>query len=307
MELPLLLPPRMKAMHDSKNAVDTKVSIILPVYNEEDILEDNIKKISDFLDDVDINYELVICDDNSNDKTHYVIKTLKPQNHNLVCLRFHQRVGKGGTIRNALQVASGEILVFMDADLSTNLKHIPKLVKEVEKTKGLVIGVRDRTAKRSFARLFLSIGYNHLVELLFRIGISDSQCGFKGIKADVAKLLFQRIRCDGFLFDTELLVNAKRLKVPIATMPVKWEDHRPKGTSKVAPLKTMVTMLADLIILRLSRINGTEIIKLKKILNGLFTDQNRDSFYPAIDMVIDVGNKRILSFLRTVYQKVAFN
>lgn len=307
MELPTLLPPRTKAAPHFKSIVDSKVSIILPVYNEESILEYNIKKISDFLDGVNINHELVICDDNSNDNTHNVTKRLRFGDHNLVCLRFHQRIGKGGTIRNALQVASGEILVFMDADLSTNLSHIPKLVKAVEKTKGLVIGVRNGAAKRSLSRLFLSIGYNHLVELMFRIGISDTQCGFKGMSVEAAERLFQRVRCNGFLFDTELLVNARRLKIPITIMPVKWEDHRPKGASKVVPFRTVVTMLADLIVLRLTRINGTEIIKLKKVLNGLFVEQNRDDFHPTVDMVMDIGNKKLLSFLRRIYLKVAFD
>lgn len=285
-----------------------KVSVILPVYNEEEILGDSVGRIREFLDHMGVDYELIICDDNSSDGTSSAARQLCLNNNNIVLLRFDQRIGKGGTIKNASKVAEGEVIVFMDSDLSTNLRHLSQLIHETSKTGGIGIGVRDPAlaTRGNFNRKFLSIAYNLMVRILFRTGVTDHQCGFKGFTSTAAKLLFRRIRANGFEFDTELIANARWLRIPITVIPVEWRDSRVQYPSKVIPIRAALTMLTDLIILRLSRIAGKTIIGYREVGIGSFTDEVRNKTHKTTHIWIDVGSRRVLSALRKIYLIVAF-
>jgi len=285
-----------------------KLSVILPVYNEEEIIENSVRRITEFLDDLGADYELIICDDHSDDGTSSAVRKLCLNNGNIVLLHFDQRIGKGGAIKNALKVAEGNVFVFMDCDLSTNLKHLPQLVEQADETDGVVIGVRDSKAvKRTLTRKFLSSAYNFMVNILFNTGIGDHQCGFKGFSSKAAEQLFHQIRTNGFTFDTELIAVAKRIGIPVTVLPVEWKDNRSnKSTSKVFPLRSAVTMLIDLLIVRFRHIAGKTLIPYREVEVGSFTDETRNKTYPATHMWINVGDQRILSILRRMYLRIAF-
>ncbi len=224
------------------------VSLIIPVRNESSIIAKNLGVLCDFMKNE--RYEILVCDDCSNDGTYEILVSVAGKNASVRPLYFRQRIGKGGTIKAALAKAKGEIIVIMDADLATDLRHIRELMGTVETDRALIIGeraVHDRLTQ-GYTRTILSLGYNSLVRLLFRTGVADHQCGFKGLRNVDARVLFEQVVDNGFLFDTELILRAKKFGLPIKRIPVKWKERRPER-SQLRPLATTLKMGIGLVAL----------------------------------------------------------
>jgi len=137
--------------------------------------------------------------------------------------------------------------------LSADLGGVSKLVREAFESGALIIGER-KTSDRStqgFLRVMMSLVYNLLVRMLFRTGVRDHQCGFKAMRTDTARRLMAEIQNDGFVFDTELIVLARRLKVPVRRVLVKWADNRPKR-SNLKWVRASFAMMKDLFVLKAS-------------------------------------------------------
>lgn len=224
---------------------------MIPVYNEADIIITSLNVLRKFLEKE--NYELIVFDDCSEDGTYDKLKDAirSLEDPEIVLMHSTARVGKGGSIKKAIDIASGGTVLIMDADLSADLADIPKLVKEARDSGGVVIGQRsipDRFTQ-GFLRVVLSLGYNIIVRLLFQTGLSDHQCGFKVMRTDVARKLMPKIRSSGYVFDTELIVAARKSGVPVRQVRVKWSDNRPRK-SNLKWMKTSVTMMKDLLSIR---------------------------------------------------------
>ena len=228
------------------------LSLILPVFNESGIIGKSVEAINNFLERINLPYEIIVCDDCSNDGTYREIKDLPIKNPNILTLRFNKRIGKGGTIKKAINLASGKIVVFMDADLSVDLSYIIRFANLLSAGHPIVIGERSISDRftQGLLRVILSVTYNMLINLLFRTSIKDHQCGFKGFKAEIAKLLANEVFNNGFIFDTELIIKAKTLGIPIKAVRVKWNEKRARKHTlrwiKIAPI-----MLRDLFILKI--------------------------------------------------------
>jgi hypothetical protein len=285
-----------------------KISVIVPVYNESKIIDETIGKLCMFLDRSGFEYEVIVCDDCSEDETYKFVKTVATPTGKVSVLRFLRRVGKGGTIRNAVKVANGDVLLLMDADLPVDLDKIPQTVRLAKSLNGLVIGIRRIVVRGSYGvfRQFLSTGYNGLVRILFKTGIRDHQVGYKAISANVAGKILDEVRTDGFLFDTEMIVNARRLHIPVRAMDVEWLDRRPIGGSKVIPLRAIITMLMDLIALRLSFIHTRRLLNLKTAVGGMFIDENLGATYEITRSYFDVKRRGLMDFLRKIYFTIVF-
>jgi hypothetical protein len=164
----------------------------------------------------------------------------------------------GGSVRSAVGRASGEVVAVMDVDLSADLRSLPVLVGEARRRGGLVVGERcvaDRSTQ-GFLRVAMSLAYNSLVRLLFRTGVKDHQCGFKAMRTEDARRLMAKTRNDGFVFDTELIVLARRLGMPVTRVKVRWVDNR-RGRPSTRWIRAGVTMMKDLIALKLSDLPRT--------------------------------------------------
>jgi glycosyltransferase involved in cell wall biosynthesis len=285
-----------------------KISVIIPVYNESKIIHENIGKLCRYLDRSGFEYEVIVCDDCSEDETYKFVKTVATPTGKVVLLRFLKRIGKGGTIRNAVKVANGDVLLVMDADLPINLDRIPQTVRLARSLNGLVIGIRRIVIRGSYGvfRQFLSTGYNGLVRILFKTGIRDHQVGYKALSANVAGKIMDEVRADGFLFDTEMIVNARRLHIPVRAIDIEWSDKRPIGGSKVIPLRAIVTMLMDLIALRFSFVHTKRLLNLKTVCGGMFIDAKSGATYEITHLYFDIKRRGLMNFLRKIYFTIAF-
>ena len=142
----------------------------------------------------------------------------------------------------------------MDVDLATDLACLPKLVDAVKRNGGMAIGsrhIQGACVQRRPTRTVFSLSYNAFVRLLFLDGIHDHQCGFKTMSREVAEVVLNCSKSDGYFFDTELIVRCKQLGYPVKEVAVSWRE-RSKGSSKVNPVRDGKKIGMDMLAFRLN-------------------------------------------------------
>ena len=221
-----------------------KISFIVPCYNEaKDIKRHVEERIIPFLDANKIDYELILVDDGSKDNTKEAIESIK----GVKAISYSPNKGKGGAVKEGILASNGDYILFMDADLSTDLKAI----FEVNKYLGqydLIIGSRHSKdsvipKKQPFIRRFIGWCCRLLVNMKFHLHLKDTQCGFKAIRRDKALFMAEHQIIDGFAFDVEYLYIAKLNNWSLKTIGVTWTDDRDStvrvGSSSSQFLKDM--------------------------------------------------------------------
>lgn len=217
----------------------TRVSVVVPVYNEEKDLARNIPVLHKFLKDNFTNYawEVVIADNGpSKDRTPQVAHDLVGKYKGVRYLSI-PRPGRGRALKEAWLSSKRDIRCYMDVDLSSDLSYFRKLIEAIENGADIAIGSRlKKGAKvygRTLTREVMSRGYNLLIRLLFFTGFCDAQCGFKAISGQVASRLLSVVEDKAWFFDSELLIIADRAGYRIEEIPIVWRDD-PASTVKVA-------------------------------------------------------------------------
>lgn len=223
------------------------LSIIIPAYNEEVRILPTIGAIASYVSDLGFDWELIIADDGSKDQTIELVKELNLANLHL--LEAPQNGGKGSAVQRGMLIAKGKFLLFTDADNSTPIEEVVKLLAKVDGG-GYDIAVGSRAvagaeeANKSFLRKFLSRSLNLLVQNVLRIPIKDTQCGFKLYSRAAARKLHQTQTMMGFSFDLEILYLAIKYGFKIAEIPVAWVDA---PGSKVDTTKEAQRFLKDMV------------------------------------------------------------
>ncbi len=231
------------------------LSLIIPAYNEEKRLPRTLGEIDRYLKNQNYDYEIIVVSDGSTDKTVEVVKNLTSKIKNLKILDFKKNQGKGFGVRAGMLEAKGEIRVFIDADNSTSIDHLEKMLPLFEKKEDVVIGTRDPKDAKGACQAFpqpwwrrkLGDIYNIFVQIICGLwGIWDTQCGFKGFTKKAAEDIFSRCKINRFSFDPEILVIAKKLGYKIKIIPVYWKNE---PESKVK-FRSMIEMAIDLLKIR---------------------------------------------------------
>ncbi len=207
---------------------DSLIDVVVPVHDEQATLAANIAVLTHYLErELPFRWRVTIADNASQDATPQIAAELARAHPQVHHLRLEQK-GRGRALRTAWLASEADVVSYMDVDLSTNLdSFLPLVAPIVSGHSELAIGTRlDRQARvrRQIKREVLSRGYNALVHLGFRSGFSDAQCGFKAVRADVARLLVPHVEDDGWFFDTELLLLAERNGLRIHEVPVDWVE-----------------------------------------------------------------------------------
>jgi len=229
-----------------------KVTLVLPVFNEELIIEESVKKTLDFLHANNLDWQVIISDNASTDKTKDIGQNLQTNNQSVKYLRVEQ-IGRGIAIKKAWQKYGGDINIYMDIDLSTDLKYLIELVNQINLGNDIAIGSRYLKAsetKRKLIRQILSKIYISLTNILFHLDISDYQCGFKAVKTKVVENLLHQIKDNDWFFDTELIIQAKKSNYKVKEISIAWVEGQ---TSKVKIIKTSFTYLINLLRLKLRK------------------------------------------------------
>ncbi|MEI8309003.1 MAG: dolichyl-phosphate beta-glucosyltransferase [Chloroflexales bacterium] len=232
------------------------LSIVIPAYNEEERIVPTIGAIASHVAGMGFPWELIIADDGSRDQTAALVEGLELVNLRL--LRAEKNGGKGSAVRRGVLAAQGRYILFDDADNSTPIEELGKLLPTLEQ-QGYDIAVGSRAASgaeeahRTLLRRTLSGGLRLMVRLLFRIGVRDTQCGFKLFTRAAAHRLYAAQTIDGFSFDLEILYLAARLGYRVAEVPVSWIDA---PGSKVDTTREIQRFLRDLLRIKWNDLRG---------------------------------------------------
>lgn len=207
------------------------LSIVIPAYNEQNRLPQTLGRVLDWLARSAISFrEVIVVDDGSRDQTAGVVEECASKN---ACVRLLQNPGnrgKGYAVRHGMLEAKGEWILYTDADLSSPIEEMEKLCRAaLEQDAGVAIGSRavDRSLVEVHQPALRELSgkcFNLVMRAVTGLPFHDTQCGFKLYRADVARQIFSRQKQEGFSFDVEDLLIAKKLGVRAVEVPVRWAN-----------------------------------------------------------------------------------
>jgi len=226
---------------------DIYLSVIIPAYNEEKVIESTLLDVNSFFANKNYNGEIIVVDDGSSDNTVAIARKLESIIKNLTILENKKNYGKGYSVKRGILDANGKYRLFMDADNAAKIEQVDGFISFLENGYEVVIG--NRSVKESkiekhqpFHKETLGSAGNILIRLLAVSGIKDTQCGFKCFSDKFARDIFPKLTIDRWGFDIEILVLAKKFGYKIKSAPIVWEN---KKNSKVF-LKDYILTLVDL-------------------------------------------------------------
>ena len=231
-------------------------SIIIPSYRSADALANNLPHLMNFIKEKGWEVEVIVVDDGSNDEgeTQRVAES-----NNCSFLTYNLNKGKGAAVRMGMLHARGEICIFTDADIPFEAEALENIINYLEfKEYDVVIGDRglkdsNYFNKISSKRRFGSGFFTFIVGRFITTGISDTQCGLKGFKREIAKDLFSVSRIKGFTFDVELMYISLKRNYDIKKIPV---SLRSQEGNSVNVLKHGFKMVVDLFVIKLNHLRG---------------------------------------------------
>jgi dolichyl-phosphate beta-glucosyltransferase len=228
------------------------LSIIIPAYNEAERLPATLLRITGFLAGRShlLPTEIIVADDGSRDGTARVAAGVAmPSYVEMRVVTLPSNRGKGAAVRAGLAASRGERVLITDADLATPIEEIENLLPV---RAGIAAGSRGMrreliARKQPFLRDHLGRLFNHILRGLSVTTLKDTQCGFKLLDGDLARVLAMQLRLDGFAFDVEMLARAERMGQRVVEVPVRWFHQ---DSSRVRPFRHGLQMLRDTLRIR---------------------------------------------------------
>jgi dolichyl-phosphate beta-glucosyltransferase len=231
------------------------ISVVIPAYNEAERIGETLRVSIDYLRAHSPQSELIVINDGSTDETGQVVRNLFVKETALPgrLLDHSNNRGKGAAVREGLLSASRPIAVFFDADLSTPVDELPKIVEPIANGEAdlafgsralnrKLIGQRQPWRREQGGRVF-----NLLVRITTGLPFWDTQCGFKAFRMETCRQIISAARVNGFGFDVELLFLAQRAGFRLREIPVRWNHNE---GSKVNFARDSVRMLREVLALR---------------------------------------------------------
>jgi glycosyltransferase involved in cell wall biosynthesis len=209
-----------------------QVSLVLPAYNEVDYLAPAVEKNMQALNEFTQLYEIIIAEDGSTDGTAEQAQELAQKYPCVHHIHREARLGRGTALNNAFRQSHGEVLVYMDLDLATDLRYLKPLVEAVS-VEGYDFSTGSRMlpqsrAERTFSRGVSSKTYNFLVRHMLGSKLRDHQCGFKAFRREPLLGMLGEVEATHWFWDTEVMVRGYCHGLKIKEIPVEW--HSGRGT-----------------------------------------------------------------------------
>lgn len=229
------------------------LSVIIPAYNEEGRIGAGLRSVADHLARAARPVEIVVVDDGSVDRTVAIVEDLARRATGAVAVRLlrnGRNRGKGYSIKHGVLMASGDFLLLTDADLSTPIEELPRLLRLVESEGyGIAFGSRGLADSRveihqPIWREVMGRCFNRLVRAITGLTFRDTQCGFKVMRRSEVLPLFRAARVERFAYDVEILYLARKAGVRAVEVPVIWRNS---SASRVNALSDSLDMLKDIV------------------------------------------------------------
>ncbi len=229
----------------------TKISVIIPAYNEASRIGETLRKIVRYLESKKFDYEIIVVDDGSSDGTAEIVRGFK--NSRLKLLENKINRGKGYAVRYGMLEAKKDWILFTDADLSAPIEELDNFIKF---TSQYDVVIASRALKNSKilirAPWYRELGgklINLAVQVFVLPGIHDTQCGFKLFRREAAQKIFPKQTLNNFSFDVEVLYLVRKYGYKILELPVSWSNS---PNTKVKPFRDGLRLLFDLIKIRIN-------------------------------------------------------
>lgn len=235
-----------------------KLSVIIPAYNEEKRITETLTNVNSYLSSQSYDYEIIVVVNGSHDLTYHTVKELEESTIKKATAINLEEGGKGNAVkRGILDKATGDIIMFMDADNATPISEIEKFLPFFQQGYDVVIGSRYTNPElvkvhQPIYRIWLSRLSNILIQFLAVPGVKDTQLGFKAFSSKAAKDIFPLVGIKRWGFDMEVLTIALSLGYKIKEIGVSWTEH---GGGHV-PLKAYGESLIDLFKIKINKLTG---------------------------------------------------
>lgn len=233
------------------------LSIIIPAYNESERIGETLRAVDSYMQKKNWEYEIIVVNDGSKDNTKEVVEKLKHDVHHLYLTNLEENRGKGHAVQQGMLASNGDLCLFMDADHSTTIEHIEKMIPMVAEGYDVVISSRHLkdsviTVKQPAIRVFLGHMFRLFVSTVVPIGVKDTQNGFKLFTRWAAFTIFSQQRVFRWAFDVEVLAIAKRLGFGIKEVPITWKNDDRSQMN----FKGMINMLLEVFTVRKNLLTG---------------------------------------------------
>lgn len=231
-----------------------ELTIVIPAYNEEKRLPDALERIHDYMDGRGENCEIIVVDDGSSDGTAGLAEAARKGIPALKVLVNETNRGKGYSVRKGFLAGTGDLVLISDADLSAPIEEYEHLKRVLEENEADgVIGSRALPGAvieihQSFVRRTMGMTFNLLVRMITGLPYRDTQCGFKLFRRAAFETVFEKLNTEGFAFDVEVLLRARKKGLKVVEEPVRWENS---PDSSVHIIKDSLGMLIELTAIRL--------------------------------------------------------
>jgi dolichyl-phosphate beta-glucosyltransferase len=206
------------------------LSVVIPAYNEESKIEKDLSVLYAYLSKQKFEYEVIVVDDGSRDRTFETVRSLEKKYKNLNAVGYERNRGKGCAVRTGVLRTKGEYVLFADAGSCVPYENLETGLRLLRGRYGVALGSRGLAESRILVqqpkyRQLGSKAFGFIVRLAMGVHpIRDTQCGFKLFKGEAARSIFHRNRTEGFMFDTETILNAKKMGYKIVEFPVAWKN-----------------------------------------------------------------------------------
>lgn len=224
------------------------LSIVIPAYNEAERITNTLTQVHGYATQSLQSFEILVVNDGSRDRTADVVREFAAGHPGVRLLENDRNRGKGFTVRHGALAATGAFVLFTDADNSTPIEELEKLVPFAT-ARSLVIASRGLADSRlevpqPWYRLMMGRTFRRIVQGLVVPGIQDTQCGFKLFGREVVQVVFPPMQVEGFAFDVEAIARAMRLGFDVFEVPVRWVDD---PRSRVSPIRDSARMFRDVL------------------------------------------------------------
>ncbi len=233
-------------------------SIVIPAYNESQRIAASLEKILAYVTEQHWMAEILVVNDGSRDNTAQIVRDFAKTHPAVRLIENPGNRGKGYTVRHGMAEATGDVVLFTDADLSSPIQESKKLFAAIQAGADMAIGSRWlraelQTERQPWYRQVFGRVFNLLLRIILGLKFKDTQCGFKAFTRQTAQALFTRQRIERWGFDPELLFLAVKFGLKVKEVPVEWaHDDR----SKINPVTDGFRMFTEMLRIRWADMTG---------------------------------------------------
>ena len=221
------------------------LSVVIPAYNEESCIEACVTALETVLKDISNQFEIIVVNDGSTDRTAAILEDLKRPRPHLMVVHHERNQGLGQTLRSGFSRCRNAVTFYSDADLPFDFFELGRALRVmVLKNADVVVGFRHDRTDEGFRRIFYSFTYNWLIRLIFGLRIRDVNFSFKLIRTSALRDM--DLQSNGSCIDAEMMIKADRMRLFICQIGVDYFKRR-FGHSNLSSLRTIRKILWEMV------------------------------------------------------------